>query len=71
MKLKEKTPEILRCEIAACPAIFETDHDTYIVIGKRIIHRKNCSLLKNRIRRGETAIEFPKELLVEIIKEKS
>jgi hypothetical protein len=69
MKLNEKTPESLLCILGNCPAVFETDRDTYVVIGKQITSNQASELLKERIGNGEIAVEFPKELLNTILKE--
>ena len=66
MKLIEKTLKSSLCMIANCPAIFETDRDTYVVIGKQLSSKDASDLLKGRIGTGETAVEFPKELLKNI-----
>lgn len=37
MKLNEVTPEAYLCGSCGCgcPAVFETDRDTYVIIGKK------------------------------------
>jgi len=70
MKLIEKTPKRSICVIANCPAIFETDRDTYVVIGKQLSSKDALNLLKGRVGPGETAVEFPKELLQNIFSDK-
>lgn len=59
MRLKEITPIVLRCGVGACPAIFETDRGTLIVIGKRI--KVDGGLLEDKVSRDEAAVEIPKE----------
>ena len=68
MKLIEKTPKSMSCILGSCPAVFETDRKTYIVIGKQLKPDQIAKFLENRVGNGETAIEFPKQLLSEIIK---
>lgn len=68
MKLIEKTPKSMVCIGAGpCPAVFETDHNTYIVIGTQLTSEQIENLLKGRIGSGETAVEFPKKLLSQIL----
>lgn len=63
MKLIEITPKHMRCGIGACPAIFETDRDTYIVIGKQLSSEMIKQLLEEKVGTDETAIELPKGIL--------
>lgn len=67
MKLIEKTPETLICLIAQCPAIFETDRDSYVVIGKLLTTEQIAVLLNGRVGKEEAAVEFPKELLAKLL----
>lgn len=62
MKLTEITPKQLQCGIGACPAIFETDHGTYVLIGRNLADVLPNEL-KGRVGTHETVIEIPKELL--------
>lgn len=70
MRLVEKTPKSSVCVISACPAIFETDCDTYVVIGTRLSKKQVSELLKDRVGAGEVAVEFPKVLLEDILRRK-
>lgn len=70
MKLIEKTPKSLSCIIGGCPAVFETDRNTYIVIGKQLTDAQVLSLLKGRIGEDEAAIEFPQHLLGNVVSDK-
>jgi hypothetical protein len=63
MKLKEITPEYLRCVIGTCPAVYETDRGTYILIGKVVKSADIGSSLAERIGPDETVVEIPKELV--------
>ncbi len=62
MKLIEITPKQLQCGIGSCPAIFETDRGTYVVIGRNLVGELPHEL-KGRVSSHETVIEVPKELL--------
>lgn len=66
MKLREITPEHMRCIIGSCPAIYETNRGTYILIGHKLNLKKIDSNLKNKISSHENAIEVPQELLKNI-----
>ena len=67
MKLTEKTPKKYNCIIGACPAVFETDQKSYVVIGKVLSKSQVNKLLKGRVGKDEMAVEFPKGLLENII----
>jgi len=71
MEIYEKTPKSLRCLLSACPAIFETDRDSYVVIGTRLSLEVMSKLLYGRVGEGEVAVEFPKALLQDVLKTKS
>jgi hypothetical protein len=62
MKLTEITPKQFQCGIGACRAIFKTDNETYIIIGRNLTNDLPPELT-GRIAPHETAIEVPKELL--------
>jgi len=61
MKIKEVTPKVFSCEAGGCPAVFETDKGTYLIIGTKVDSAE--SLLSGRIGPNETAIEVPAELI--------
>lgn len=61
--LKDITPSSFNCGIAVCPAIFETDQRTYIIIGSVVDSKTVKELLPGRVGKGEIAIEIPQELL--------
>ena len=62
MKVEDITPSKFMCGIGACPAIFKTEHDTYVVIGRRLDGRWPAAL-QHRVGPEETLVEVPKELL--------
>lgn len=66
MKLIEKTPKTLQCIVGTCPAIFKTDRNTYIVIGKRVSDKRISQRLIDRVGQDEIIVEFPKQLLTDI-----
>lgn len=61
--LNDLTPSSFSCLIGACPAIFETDQKTYIIIGSVVDSKTVKELLPGRVGKGEIAIEIPQELL--------
>jgi hypothetical protein len=65
MELKDITPSSMNCGIGACPAIFETRHGTYVLIGKRL-SAEEAEELRARTAVDEVAIEIPQELVSKI-----
>lgn len=61
MKIKEITSSITRCELGACPGIFETNSDTFIIIGKKV--DPSATIAPERIGPDESMIEVPAELI--------
>ena len=60
--IKELTPKNMVCApLPICPAIFETDKGSYVVIGK-ITNAKRLGISK-RVGKDETVIEIPKKLI--------
>jgi len=64
MKVKEITPKAFACACGACPAVFETDRGTYLIIVTGVNSAKN--LLTSKIGRDETAVDVPASLIQEI-----
>ena len=63
MELKEITPTEFICQnCSACPAVFETENDSYIIIGKKLSASVQAQL-KNRIADDEFVIEVPKGMI--------
>lgn len=63
--LREVTPTHLQCGLGACPAVFETDNDTYVVVGQAVPHDK---LPPGRVASGETVVEIPRAILDHLLK---
>jgi hypothetical protein len=59
LKIRELTPTAMRCIFGQCPALFETDRETLIVIGRVL---EDPTILEGRIGKGEVAIEVPRNL---------
>lgn len=63
MKLKDITPPAFAChECKTCPALFESDNNTYVLIGKRL-PKSVIEQLSGRIGADELAIEVPKGII--------
>ncbi|MEZ0223677.1 MAG: hypothetical protein ACAH83_03925 [Alphaproteobacteria bacterium] len=63
MKLLDITPPEFVCQnCSACPAVFETDNDSYVIIGKKLPANLQ-SQLKNRVADDEFVIEVPKGMI--------
>jgi hypothetical protein len=58
---KELTPASMNCSAVGCPAIFETNQDSYILIGK-VVDSKELGI-SERIGKNEIAVEIPKRLI--------
>ena len=58
---KELTPKIEMCGIGACPAIFETNQNSYAIIGKKINAQKLG--ISKRVGKDEVLIEIPRNIL--------
>ncbi len=66
MQLRERTPKHLLCGAAVCPAIFESDRDTFVLIGRKLKPEDLDGDFVDRIGADEIAIEVPRELLASI-----
>jgi len=65
MKMKDVTPASYFCQGGACPAVYETDRGTYLIVGNRV--RPEERLLSDKIAPHETMIEVPAGLIREIV----
>lgn len=61
MRLNDVTPPAFACLPGGCPAVFETDRDTYLIIGRRLDQPEVS--LADKIGPDETVIEVPADLL--------
>lgn len=64
--IKEVTPALFNCAVGPCPAIFETERKTYILIGAVIDSETAESLFPGRVGEGEMAVEVPRSLLPDV-----
>jgi hypothetical protein len=62
-KLTDITPPKYKCDFeASCPAVFKSDQQTYIIVGKTVTSNE-YSDLRGRISSDETAIEIACDLI--------
>lgn len=61
MKIKDVTPVSFSCKGASCPAIYETDSGTYLIIGKKV--ESSEAILPGKIGQNETMVEVPVDLI--------
>jgi hypothetical protein len=67
IKLKDITPDQFLCSLSmACPAIFESNEGSFVIIGK--ICDQETPQLKERIGKNEIAVEIPQELLLSALR---
>ena len=59
--IRELTPKEMYCGVGACPAIFETDENSYVLIGKKIDADKLG--IGKRVADDEVVVEVPRRLI--------
>lgn len=59
--IKDLTPKHELCVVGGCPAIFETNNDSYAIIGK--VLDANKLGISERIGKNEFLIEVPKKII--------
>ena len=64
MNMKDITPSAFACNSCSCgcPAVFETENNSYVIIGK-ILPASAVEKLKGRIADDEYVIEVPKGMI--------
>ena len=63
MKLKEITPSAFVCHSSSCcPAVFETENNSYVIIGKKL-SASAVAQLAGRVGDDEFVIEVPKGMI--------
>ena len=68
MNLKDITPKDYMCDKCdKCPAVFETDSGSYVIIGK-VLPVSAQQSLRHRIGDDEFVIEVPKGMIDQLIK---
>ena len=60
-KIIDLTPAKYACGIAQCPAVFKTENQTYLIIGKLCV--ETSPTLQGRVGPGEVVVEISAELL--------
>lgn len=63
MNLKDITPRSATCLVGACPALFETDRGTLLVVGRRLSEQEVLEQLAGRVGQNEWVVEIPQDLL--------
>jgi len=63
MNIIDKTPPALRCAIGACPALYATDNDTYLIVGKRSNLDGLPPEVHAKVGADEVLVEIPKALI--------
>lgn len=64
MIIKDKTPMKFKCIVGACPCFYETDKDTYVLVGVQLGKAQIKKLgLESRVGSNEAVIEIPKDLI--------
>lgn len=63
MKLKEITPDAFVCHSSSCcPAVFETDRGSYVIVGKKL-DAAALAQLDGRVGSDEFVIEVTKGMI--------
>lgn len=63
MKMKEITPDAFLCHTSnCCPAVFETDNGSYVIVGKKL-SASALAQLDGRIGADEFVIEVSKGMI--------
>lgn len=63
MKFKDVTPAAFVCDkCAACPAVLETENDSYVIIGKKLSAEAEAAVA-GRVADDEYVIEVPKGMI--------
>jgi hypothetical protein len=63
--MRDITPKEMRCSYGACPAVYELDADTILIVGAKLPpDLKNA--LSGKVDSGESAIIVSKQLLAEV-----
>ena len=65
--LRDVTPGPFLCVVGTCPAVFETERGTHVIIGKKLASDLTDQLLPGRVGPNETAIEVPSGLLSQLL----
>jgi hypothetical protein len=55
----------IRCGGGGCPAVYETDQGTYLIVGRRLSAEEKAKLSMDAI---EDALEVPGELLASLVR---
>jgi hypothetical protein len=64
--LNDITPQIYNCGLVACPAVFSSNENTFVIIGKKLNKKQAKELLGDRVGKDETVIVVPEGLITGI-----
>lgn len=62
----EITPKSLMCGVLSCPSVFETESETFLIIGKKLYKENIPDEVRKKIGNDEMVIEVPKNLITEL-----
>ncbi|MFN0156506.1 MAG: hypothetical protein ACKVRP_00375 [Bacteroidota bacterium] len=68
MTIKDITPRSFNCGVGACPSIYETDRDSYLIVGSSLGSENQESLAPLRVGINETVVEVPKRLILDLLR---
>ena len=63
MKAKNITPDKSLCGVAECPSVFETDRNSYLVVGTVPAMRDLPRCVLKKLGKGEVVVEVPRGTL--------
>ena len=63
IRIKDVTPAHMVCIIGGCPAVYETDRGTLLIVGKRVQPEVRRQVPAEKVGPDEVVIEIPRDLL--------
>lgn len=66
MKLKEITPVHLRCCAGGCPSIYESNRNTFVIVGRKLSADEINKDLSGKVSSEEEAIEISREFFTNL-----
>ena len=66
MKIREITPKEYQCIVGACPAVFQTDRGSILIVGRVLTEDERGRLPEIAVGKGEAVVEVPTGLLSKI-----
>ncbi len=68
LRLVELTPEVYRCIIGSCPAVYEAENGDLIVVGSSI-EAGTVEALKGKVGKDESVVRISRALVEGALKE--